>query len=124
MSTLAYITPVDPNNGPVDPGYGHPAGPGHPSNTLPPVPPGQNVPDNTLPSGPVRPSQPIFIPETPSNPIALPPGHIWPPLNPGDGIYGKSLVLVWVVGTDKYRWVSLDRPAVWPPTSPAEPKRA
>jgi hypothetical protein len=127
MSTLAVITPVDPSGNPVDPGYGqgHPGGrPTHPI-ALPPLPPGQK-PDNTLPSGPVYPTHgPIFINGTPEHPIALPPAQVWPPLNPGDGIYGKSLVLVWVVGTDKYRWVSLEPPTMWPPPPPTgEPKRA
>src|SRR6187200_2463058 len=97
MSQLAIITPVDASGNPVDPSYGqgHPGinRPSHPI-ALPPLPPGQK-PDNTLPTGPVYPTHgPIFINGTPEHPIALPPGQIWPPLNPGDGIYGEALVLV------------------------------
>ena len=88
-------SPVDPGfgggrPGGADPGYGHPGGGGHPGNalpvppvrptnpiTLPPgvwppsLPPGTNVPDNTLPPG-----QPGFIPPDPGlgieQPIVLP----------------------------------------------------
>jgi len=124
MSQLAIITPVDASGNPIDPGYGQgrPGIPHPPINSLPPVPPGVNVPDNTLPPGHAHPSWPITIPIKPDNTLPVPPGTIYPPLGPGDGIYGKSLLLVWVVGTDKYRWISIEAPGMWPPTTP-EPKK-
>jgi hypothetical protein len=53
-----------------------------------------------------------------------PPGTVWPPLNPGDGIGGKVLALVWLVGIG-YKWAVLETPpVVWPPQPPvATPKR-
>jgi len=135
-STLALITPVDSEGRPVDPGYGQ----GHPihrpSNpiVLPPTPPGVNLPDNTLPGG-GYPTYPVFIPDRPDNtlptpPAPTPPGTIWPPLNPGDGVSGKCWLLVLVVGTEhsRYRWILVDAdgkpPTVGGPKPPpiAQPK--
>lgn len=122
---LALITPVDADGNPVDPGYGKPVGPGHPSLpiVLPPLPPGFEVPDNSLPVGPVHPSYPIALPIGPDNTLPLPPGTIYPPLNPSDGVSGKCLLLVFVVGTEghRYRWIVVDAPEIWPPTTP-QPK--
>jgi len=130
MSQLAIITPVDASGNPIDPGYGqgHP-GINRPSNpiVLPPTPPGVNLPDNTLPSG-GHPSYPIHIPDRPDNtlpipPAPTPPGTIWPPLNPGDGVSGKCWLLVFVVGTEhsRYRWILVDADGK-PPTGPSGPK--
>lgn len=61
---------------------------------------------------------PIIPPEKPN----LPPGSIWPPLNPGDGISGKIIAVVWLVGIG-YRWAALDvgnRPVA--PDQPPQPK--
>jgi hypothetical protein len=91
---------------------------------LPPRPPGwPPVPDNTLPSGGAHPSNPIFLPAGPDNTLPVPPGTIWPPLNPGDGVSGSGLLLVVVIGADgvqKTKWISVEVPVIWPPT--AEPK--
>lgn len=127
------IIPVDSEGRPVDPGYGQ----GHPihrpSNpiVLPPTPPGVNLPDNTLPSG-GHPSYPIHIPVGPDNtlPTPTPPGTIWPPLNPGDGVSGKCWLLVFVIGTEhaRYRWILVDADGkpptggIKPPTLPPTPQ--
>jgi hypothetical protein len=90
-------------------------------NSLPPLPP-DFKPDNSLPAPPTRPSQPIFFPVSPENPIALPPGEIWPPLPPSSGISGKTLILIYVVGVGK-RWFLYEAPEIYPPKPPtAQPK--
>ncbi len=123
---LAYIKLL---NGPddVDPGYGndparHPA----PPIVLPPLPPGTKPPVGTWPPrfDPNRPeiAPPIFIEDDPpSSTLPIQPGQIWPPLNPGTGIGGKVLALVWIVGVG-YRWVVLQSASIWPPPVTAEPK--
>ena len=150
QSKIALITPLEEANLPGF-GGGIPARPGvAPPIHIPPVPPGlPALPDNTLPPGGEAPIYPIFIPfpprpdaglpaapvtpGTPLPPTGPPPvaGHplptppaIWPPLNPGDGVPpGKVYLLVWVVGTDRYRWIVVDAAQPWPPiTPPATPK--
>ncbi len=103
------FVPIEPTH-PIDPGGEPPA------------------PDQGLPGSPAAPDQ--GLPGsggggTPSHPIALPPGTIWPPLNPGDGVYGKGLLLIIVVGADgvrKFKWVVVDGPEVWPKPPAAQPK--
>jgi len=98
--------------------------PSHPIE-IPPLPPG--VPEHpiALPPHGGEPSHPIFIPGTPEHPIELPPGFVWPPLNPGDGVQGKALLLAWVVGTKKYKWVVVEVPEFYPshPIAPGGPPR-
>lgn len=125
-SYLARITQYDDiGDVPVDPGYGNPGYEGgRPSNPiqLPPTPPGLR-PDNSLPSAPMRPTQPIFIPEEPSQPLPVPPGTIWPPLPPSTGASGRVWILIYVVGVG-HRWLLINGPAVWPPpTGPGAPNR-
>jgi hypothetical protein len=128
QGTLAWITPVSgghpdqglpgseyPDQG-LPGGGGRPTRPSHPV-ALPPLPPGVAPPialPPTLwpptPPGEGGPTNPIVIPGTPEHPIALPPGMVWPPLDPSDGVQGKALLLAWVVGTGKYRWVVVDVP--------------
>lgn len=135
QGTLAWITPVSgghpdqglPGGGEY-PDQGLPGGGGRPSHpiALPPLPPGVPTPPIALPPtvwppqppSAGGPSNPIVIPGTPEHPIALPPGTVWPPLNPGDGVGGKALLLAWVVGTDKYRWVVVDVPPLHPAQLP------
>jgi hypothetical protein len=47
-------------------------------------------------------------PVGPSNPIAIPPGTVWPPLPPSVPA-GKAIVLVAISGVG-YRWAVLDIP--------------
>lgn len=138
--TLAYIVPVNSGD---EPGGGYPSHPivipGHPSHpiagqpgspehpiVLPPLPPGfyPSHPIVLPPSGGI-PTQPIYYPEEPEHPITLPPATVWPPLNPSDGVVGKSLLLVLVVGASggQYRWILSDQEpvGVWRPPVP-EPK--
>lgn len=118
---------------------GSPGSPSHPIE-LPPLPPGVPSHPITLPPSGGIPSHPIFIPGAPdqglpgdgespgkpdqglppgssgspgvpSHPIALPPGTVWPPLNPGDGVVGKGWLLVIVLGADgkhKAKWIFID----------------
>jgi hypothetical protein len=124
---LAYIVPVNPENGePGKPTQPWLPSPEHPI-VLPPLPPGMEQPEHpiVLPPAGEHPEYPIYIPGTPTHPIALPPGTVWPPLNPGDGVQGKVLLLVVVIGSEehKYRWVVVDAPTVWPTPPPAgQPK--
>lgn len=124
--TLALITPIEyPSDGrPTHPIAGPPAFPTHPIQ-LPPLPPGLHPSHPiALPPTGERPSNPIYIPDVDiDNSLPQAPGTVWPPLNPGDGVAGKGLLLIWVVGTDKYRWVVVDMAAPWPPIAPpAQPK--
>lgn len=118
---IALITPIEL----PDVGGGSPPAPSHPIAgfpshpiELPPLPPGVEAPSHPIvpPSGGEAPSYPIFIPGTPEHPIVAPPGTVWPPLDPSDGVAGKALILAWVVGTKKYRWVVVEVP-----TSPEHP---
>lgn len=137
-SFLAKITPVQGGpEGPVDPGFGHPKPPNQiwPPPTLPPTPPGVQLPiiwppqiNNDLPTGPIviNPMPPLgpdkpqpTPPVDPGYGIPAPPGTIWPPLPPGTGIAGKALILIWVVGVG-YRWLVVDGPDKWPPSKPPE----
>ncbi len=123
---------------PLPPGF-HPSHPivlppsGHPSHPifipigpdqgLPGVPPS---PDQGLPGIPPSPDQGLpGSGGSPSHPIALPPGTVWPPLNPGDGVAGKGLLLVIVLGADgvqKFKWLVVDSPGIWPTPPVAQPK--
>ena len=92
---------------------------------LPPLPPGMPpLPDNSLPPAGARPSNPIFIPVPPNSTLPIPPGTIWPPLNPGDGVQGPGLLLVIVLGADggpKVKWIAVEAPGISGPPS-ATPK--
>lgn len=128
---LAYIVPLDlPTGGspgvPTHPISGVGGHPSHPI-ALPPLPPGVEAPSHpiVLPPEGAEPSHPIIIPGTPEHPIAAPPGTIWPPLDPSDGVAGKALILVWVIGTQKHRWLVVDVPASpehpWVPPTTGKP---
>jgi hypothetical protein len=111
VGQLAYIQPIEMPGAPGTPTHpiaGAPALPTHPIE-LPPTPPG-TAPEHpiALPPSGAEPSFPIVLPGTPEHPIALPPGTIWPPLDPSDGVSGKVCLLVWIVGTKRYRWVVVD----------------
>lgn len=127
---LAWITPISgwpglpgsPEQGlPGTPEQGLPGTPEHPI-VLPPLPPG--VPDQGLPPVSGTPEYPIEIPSTPEHPINLPPGTVWPPFNPSDGLQGKVLLLVWVPGVNKHKWVVIEVPETLPPmpTPPPRPQ--
>jgi hypothetical protein len=135
--------------GPVDPDYGIEEGgggiwPGLPDIGLPQPPPGiwpPLTPEHPwLPiapgGGPSHPIAPGGRPEhpiapggggggTPTHPIELPPGTIWPPLPPG--VSGKYLALVLIGGGGKgamYRYVVIDadhRPDQGLPPQPPHP---
>ena len=78
---------------------------------LPPLPPEITEPEPPAPDEGTAPEHPIFIPERPGKPpIQLPPGAVWPPFNPGDGIQGKALLFCWVPGVGK-KWIVVDVPA-------------
>jgi hypothetical protein len=91
--------------------------PDRPNNALPPLPPGFR-PDNALPIAPARPAFPIVIPVPPDATKPIEPGTIWPPLNPSDGVAGKCLLLIVVVGASGsgYRWLAVDAPEINVPT--------
>lgn len=100
-----------------------PGGPGEggeiePPIVLPPLPPGMVMPPIALPPTGEAPEYPIYIPSTPEHPIQLPPGTVWPPFNPGDALHGKVLLLVWVPGTGKHKWVVVEVPTTLPPLPP------
>ena len=137
MSFVAVITPVQGNPddpGSVTPPINLPPGvwpnpPGRPGlppgawtkppgdilwpPQLPPLPPGIISPPIVLPPTLNPPPQfPIFIPEDPSKPIVMPPVAnppiIWPPIDPSAGLPGgRSLVLIWILGTG-WRWLLVD----------------
>jgi hypothetical protein len=115
QGTLAWITPVSAGH----PGQGLPPGEGGegspaPPIELPPVPPGTVAPPIALPPG--EPSYPIVIPDPGPG---LPPGTVWPPLNPGDGVQGKALLLCWVPGAHKFKWIVIEVPTM--PELPSRP---
>lgn len=129
MPELAWIIPV--KQGEIDntlpgepPQVGGPVFPTPPIQ-LPPVPPGIVMPPIHIPRPPASAENPIVIPGTPEHPINLPPGVVWPPLNPGDGVSGKVLLLAFVVGVGggqhggKYKWIVIDTNAM--PTPPITP---
>jgi hypothetical protein len=145
IANIKYLRPGDPGypdntlpgiEGPVDPDYGLPGGPGiMPPIALPPLPgiwPPAGVVTPPIHYPPVVASPPIFIPEAPpevgggpSTPPPsvgggpatppglhpgggpLPPVGVYPPLPPSSGINGKVAILVWVVGVG-YRWFVVD----------------
>ena len=145
---LVYVVPLTTPEGgspshpiaglpgsPSHPIAGQPGSPSHPIAgypshpiTLPPLPPETGAPEHpiALPPNGEAPSWPIVLPGTPEHPIAAPPGTVWPPLGPSDGVPpGKALLLAWVVGTDKYRWVVIEVPVgpehPWVPPSGGAP---
>jgi hypothetical protein len=97
--------------GPVYPGHGLPGGPVYPSQGLPGEGGSGPRPGHDLPAPPVAhlPPQagqlPIY-PGTPSHPIAIPPGVVWPPLGP-QVPQGKALAVIWIQGLG-YRWTVID----------------
>ena len=126
--------PVDPGYGvplppiteepPVDPdfGVGRPPHAGHPLPPTYPVRPDQGLPRPPhvwprppsppevwppVTSPPISPEHPIYPvePGSPTHPIVLPPGAVWPPLPPS--ITGTVTCFVWVVGCG-YRWITID----------------
>lgn len=99
-----WFTPVGSAENPDRPSI-WPGRPEHPI-VLPPMPPGSG---EKPPEPPPHPEHPIFLPDTPEHPIQLPPGSVWPPFNPGDGIQGKALLLVWVPGVGS-KWIVVDLP--------------
>jgi hypothetical protein len=120
--TLAMIVPLGGGSNLPPFGGGMPAPPQAPSHPiqLPPLPPGVEAPSHpiALPPDGSAPSHPITIPGTPEHPIAAPPGTIWPPLDPSNGVAGKALVLIFVYGAGQHatRWLVVDVP-----TSPEQP---
>ena len=124
--TLCYITPVTGEHPDQGLPPGSPGTPSHPIE-LPPLPPGVPAHPIVPPSG-GTPSHPIFIPGTPEHPITAPPGTIWPPLNPGDGVGGEGWLLVVVLGADglrRVKWISVnvgpEHPIVQPPMHGGKP---
>lgn len=86
---------------------------GKPIQPLPPLPPVDPPIDPPEVDDGATPEHPIFLPDKPN----LPPGFVWPPFNPGDGIQGKALLLCWVPGVGK-KWIVVDVPSLpgtWPP---------
>jgi|KBSMisStandDraft_5_1062788.scaffolds.fasta_scaffold684363_2 hypothetical protein len=131
---LGYFWPVSgghpdqglPPGSPGSPDQGLPQPPSiWPPVTLPPLPPGvwPNPPVGVWPPhSPSVPSHPIYLPEGPDHTLPVPPATIWPPLPPGNGIAGKGVILIWVVGVG-YRWLVVQGHEVWPPVPPSpQPK--
>lgn len=114
-----YFTPLERPSRPDRPPL--------PPITIPPLPPGWGKPPV---EPPVQPDpgadieQPIYIPAPPS----WPPGVPFPPFNPGDGLSGKVLLVCWVPGTGKFKWICVDVPELpglppgWPDNPPARPQ--
>lgn len=103
----------------------HPWEPGgpYPGQPLPPLPPGVgggpiHPPEVLPPEVPGVPGHPIEIPEEPGQPLPLPPGFVWPPFDPSDALSGKVLLLCWVPGVQKLKWVVIDVPEITLPTPP------
>jgi hypothetical protein len=159
LANINYLRPGDPNypdntlpgiEGPVDPGYGIPGGPGiMPPIAIPPLPgiwPPAGVVTPPIHYPPATASPPIFIPDAPPEvgggpstppPVVgggpatppglhpgggpLPPAGVYPPLPPSSGIAGKVAILVWVIGIG-YRWFVVDapKPPDWPVGKPPE----
>lgn len=113
-----WFTPVTGGLPPL-PEWGKPENPwdpgGHPGHPIPPLPPGVDPPDPPLEPEPGEPTHPIVIPAPPT----LPPGFVWPPFDPSDALSGKVLLLCWVPGVGKPRWVVVDLPEFTLPTPPA-----
>lgn len=94
----------------------------------PPLPPGVGEPGHPLPDPepepePGKPGLPIFLPDEPGHPLPLPPGTVWPPVNPGEGLQGKILLLCWIPGVGS-RWVVVELPPLpgWTPEHlPSQP---
>lgn len=110
-----WFTPLEPNV-PTLPDKPEGGWGGRPVQPLPPLPP-VDPPIDPPEVGPGTPEHPIFIPDRPNLP-QLPPGSVWPPFNPGDGVSGKVLMLCWIPGVGK-KWVVIEVPTMWPPTPPA-----
>lgn len=125
-----WFTPLQENL-PDKPGWSpeHPWVPGqpHPGQPLPPLPPGvEGKPDHPIVLPPGEPGFPIEIPEEPGQPLPLPPGFVWPPFDPSEALAGKVLLLCWVPGVNKLKWVVVQLPDWKPPegwTPPTIPPR-
>ena len=87
---------------------------GKPIKPLPPLPPGVEEPTHPI-EIPEGEGPPVEVPGTPEHPITYPPGFVWPPFDPSDAIYGKALLLVWVPGVQKFKWVVIEVPDYVPP---------
>jgi hypothetical protein len=136
--------PVDPGYGieaPEHPSTGHPPGrPGHPiAPTLPPrdewpplppaLKPGVGLPIPPTPEFPMVPIEPNPPSEggTPTPPIALPPGMVWPPVKPElPDLEGNYLALAFVYTSrtgGKLRWIVIDPDELPPkPSIPGRPQ--
>lgn len=117
-----WFTPVSGPGLPPLPDWGKPSlpwepGPEHPGHPLPPLPPG--VVDPPIEPEPGEPTHPITLPGSPEHPITLPPGFVWPPFDPSDALQGKVVLLCWIPGVSKPRWVVVDLPEFTLPTPPA-----
>lgn len=104
-----YFTPLEKPGRPElkPPDFGKPVQPLPP---LPPVDPPIDPPE--IDEGATI-EHPIFLPDKPG----LPPGFVWPPFDPSDGLHGKVLLLCWVPGVGK-KWIVVDVPSLpgtWPP---------
>ena len=96
---------------------GGPVKPGLPPIAIPPLPPGVSHPPGTQPPIATQPDFPTHLPAPPH----LPPGTVWPPFNPGEGLSGKALVVVFVPGSGA-KWVVIDTGAQVPQPPVAGPK--
>lgn len=102
-----------------------PGGVAVPPIALPPLPgiwppPGKPALPIVIPPGvalPGFPTPPIVIDPPPDKPLPVPPGEIWPPLDP---IYAGKVVAVIVLGEGKVHWYVVPPPSTNPPT--AQPK--
>lgn len=101
---------------------------GIPPITLPPLPPGWGPPPILPPTG-IDPEHPIEVPDPPGRP-SLPPGFVWPPFDPSDALQGKVLLLCWIPGVKKFKWIVIDVPPIpglppdvtLPPVPPMRPQ--
>jgi hypothetical protein len=110
---------------PTDPGFGWGGGerPGHlPSRPHLPTDPSWGVGEDGSAQLPVWPLGPEHglppIPGHPLPPTNPPPGTIWPPLPPGVGTGGKTLILALISGVG-HRYVVIDTPTL--PERPGTP---
>jgi hypothetical protein len=99
----------------------HPWRPGRPGvgQPLPPLPPGVEEDPGHPIVLPGEPGFPIEIPEEPGQPLPLPPGFVWPPFDPSEALSGKVLLLFWVPGVNKLKWIVIEVPEITLPTPPA-----
>lgn len=126
-----WFTPLEGSLPPMPELPGPPAGGigGRPPNRpmpIPPEPPGVGgEPGHPIepPTEGGEPEQPIYIPGTPEHPITLPPGTVWPPFDPSEGLEGTVCLLVWVPGTGKCKWIVVQLPELpdWKPPTIGKP---